>query len=202
MQLACCSAERAAHATSTEPGLGECLSGLVLSQAGALIRYERFSPLARGGAQVIGADALRLLLRFARADWRERKQDSEDHPNINAHQSNAAAVLDPLRYGEGATPIQRGFNASLQMGNSVAPGLGSGADYSRECPGAALSSRDQSATDLQPQARRRAAWKPEACRRYSATQIVRRENGKISVIAQPSWHQEGRTCATANAAPP
>ena len=45
---------------------------------------------------------------------------------------------------------------SVQMGSSVAPQLGSGADCSRGCPRAALSSRDQSATDPQPQARRRA----------------------------------------------
>ena len=130
MQLACCSADHAAHATSTEPGLGECLSGLVLSRAGDQIGDERLGrfrfdacrhagtsnaygelpsnlifpmghfPRCCGSLLTVGTPRrsghLRRCVAFiadiAKAEWRERKQDSEDHPNINAHQSNAAAV--------------------------------------------------------------------------------------------------------------
>src|SRR5262249_60168995 len=54
----------------------------------------------------------------------------------------------------GCWPILRA--RTVQMGSSVGPRLGSGADYSG-CPRAVLSSRDQSATDPQSQARQRAA---------------------------------------------
>src|SRR5215831_5956653 len=58
------------------------------------MREARSSPPAHRGAWVIGTDALRfvLILREPR-DGQERKEDSEDDPNINAHQSSPAAAL-------------------------------------------------------------------------------------------------------------
>ena len=60
------------------------------------MREARSSPPAHRGARVIGTDALRfvLILREPR-DGQERKQDSEDDPNINAHQSSPAARSYP-----------------------------------------------------------------------------------------------------------
>jgi hypothetical protein len=51
-------------------------------------------PPAHRSARVIGTDALCILLRLPEpGDGPERKQDSEDDPNINAHQSSPAAAL-------------------------------------------------------------------------------------------------------------
>ena len=57
----------------------------------APIREARSSPPAHQGARVIRTDALRfvLILREPR-DGQERKQDSEDDPDINAHQSGGS----------------------------------------------------------------------------------------------------------------
>jgi hypothetical protein len=65
------------------------------------MREARSSPPAHRGAWVIGTDALRfvLILRELR-DGQERKQDSEDDPNINAHQSSPAAGSYPLIHRE------------------------------------------------------------------------------------------------------
>src|SRR5262250_3198325 len=62
----------------------------------APVREARSSPPTHRGARVIGTDALRivLILREPR-DGQERKQDSEDDPNINAHQSSPAARSYP-----------------------------------------------------------------------------------------------------------
>ena len=55
------------------------------------MREARSSPPAHQGARVICTDALRfvLILREPR-DGQERKQDSEDDPDINAHQSGGS----------------------------------------------------------------------------------------------------------------
>src|SRR5262249_42237831 len=53
-----------------------------------------FLPLALRSARVIGTDALRLVLTLREpGDGQKRKQDSEDDPDINAHQSSLAAAL-------------------------------------------------------------------------------------------------------------
>jgi len=55
------------------------------------------SPPAHRGARVIGTDALRIVLILREpSDGQERKQDSEDDPNINAHQSSLAAALPAI----------------------------------------------------------------------------------------------------------
>jgi len=57
------------------------------------MREARSSPPAYRGARVIGADALRLVLILQEpSDGQERKQDSEDDPNINAHQVSSPAA--------------------------------------------------------------------------------------------------------------
>ena len=58
------------------------------------MREARSSPPAHRGARVIRTDALRftLILQEPRGG-QERKQDSEDDPDINAHQSSPAAAL-------------------------------------------------------------------------------------------------------------
>ena len=60
----------------------------------APMREARSSPPAHRGARVIRTDALRftLILQEPRGG-QERKQDSEDDPDINAHQSSPAAAL-------------------------------------------------------------------------------------------------------------
>ena len=78
-----------------------CANPKVQIRQGALIeapmREARSSPHAHRGARVIGTDALRLVLILREpSDGKERKQDSEDDPNINAHQSSLAAAL-PVR---------------------------------------------------------------------------------------------------------
>ena len=51
-------------------------------------------PPAHRGARVIGTDALRFVLILQEPrDGEERKQDSEDDPDINAHQTSPAAAL-------------------------------------------------------------------------------------------------------------
>jgi hypothetical protein len=58
------------------------------------MREARSSPPAHRGARVIGTDALRFVLILQEPrDGQERKQDSEDDPDINAHQSSPAAAL-------------------------------------------------------------------------------------------------------------
>jgi len=53
-----------------------------------------FLSLALRSARVIGTDALRLFLTLREpGDGQERKQDSEDDPDINAHQGSLAASL-------------------------------------------------------------------------------------------------------------
>src|SRR6516225_610179 len=71
------------------------------------------SPPAHRGARVIGTDALRivLILREPR-DGQERKQDSEDDPNINAHQSSLRPIQYP-RYKE--SPGHAGASSCLTM---------------------------------------------------------------------------------------
>ena len=56
----------------------------------APMREARSSPHAHRGARVIGTDAVPLVLILREpSDSKERKQDSEDDPNINAHQSSS-----------------------------------------------------------------------------------------------------------------
>ena len=51
-------------------------------------------PPAHRGARVIRTDALRFMLILQEPrGGQERKQDSEDDPDINAHQSSPAAAL-------------------------------------------------------------------------------------------------------------
>jgi hypothetical protein len=59
------------------------------------MREARSSPPAHRGARVIRTDALHfvLILREPR-DGQERKQDSEDDPDINAHQSSGSVSAD------------------------------------------------------------------------------------------------------------
>src|SRR5262245_44684442 len=60
------------------------------------MRKARSSPPAYRGARVIGTDALRLVLILREtSDGQERKQDSEDDPNVNAHESSPAAGSVP-----------------------------------------------------------------------------------------------------------
>src|SRR5262245_20544382 len=62
----------------------------------APMRKARSSPPAYRGARVIGTDALRLVLILREtSDGQERKQDSEDDPNVNAHESSPAAGSVP-----------------------------------------------------------------------------------------------------------
>ena len=50
-----------------------------------------FLPPAHRGARVIGTDAMRIMLILREpSDGQEHKQDGEDNPNINAHQSSPA----------------------------------------------------------------------------------------------------------------
>jgi hypothetical protein len=59
-------------------------------------REARSSPPAHRGARVIGTDALRIVLILREpSDGQECKQDSEDDPNISAHQSSPAAGSYP-----------------------------------------------------------------------------------------------------------
>jgi hypothetical protein len=49
-------------------------------------------PVAKGGARVVGTDALRISpVVQVSSGGQECEQDSEDNPNINAHQSSPAA---------------------------------------------------------------------------------------------------------------
>jgi len=58
------------------------------------MREARSSPPAHRGARVIRTDALRfMLISQEPRGGQERKQDSEDDPDINAHQSSPAAAL-------------------------------------------------------------------------------------------------------------
>ena len=62
--------------------------------AEAPMREARSSPPAHRGARVIRTDALRFMLILQEPrGGQERKQDSEDDPDINAHQSSPAAAL-------------------------------------------------------------------------------------------------------------
>jgi hypothetical protein len=62
------------------------------------MREARSSPLANRSARVIGTDALRISLILQEpSDGQERKQDSEDDPDINAHQSSPAAGSYPRK---------------------------------------------------------------------------------------------------------
>ena len=57
-------------------------------------REGQSSPPAHRGARVIRTDALRFMLILQEPrGGQERKQDSEDDPDINAHQSRPAAAL-------------------------------------------------------------------------------------------------------------
>jgi hypothetical protein len=57
-------------------------------------REGQSSPPAHRGARVIRTDALRFMLILQEPrGGQERKQDSEDDPDINAHQSSPAAAL-------------------------------------------------------------------------------------------------------------
>ena len=57
-------------------------------------RERQSSPPAHRGARVIRTDALRFMLILQEPrGGQERKQDSEDDPDINAHQSSPAAAL-------------------------------------------------------------------------------------------------------------
>jgi hypothetical protein len=59
----------------------------------APMREARSSPPAHRGARVIRTDALRFMLILQELrGGQERKQDSEDDPDINAHQSSPAAA--------------------------------------------------------------------------------------------------------------
>jgi TolB-like protein len=53
--------------------------------------------MAHRGGRVIDTDTLRIspLVQVSR-DGQEREQDSEDNPNVNAHQSRPAATM-PLK---------------------------------------------------------------------------------------------------------
>src|SRR5262249_37869352 len=54
-------------------------------------------PLTHRGARVVGADALRIsLILQETSDGEEHKQDSEDDPNINAHQSSLPVRCPPI----------------------------------------------------------------------------------------------------------
>src|SRR5262249_46927895 len=67
----------------------------------APMREARGSPPAYRGARVIGTDALRLVLILREtSDGQERKQDSEDDPNINAHKEQQP-WFGAHRYTEG-----------------------------------------------------------------------------------------------------
>ena len=58
------------------------------------MREARSSPPAHRGARVIRTDALRfMLISQEPRGGQERKQDGEDDPDINAHQSSPAAAL-------------------------------------------------------------------------------------------------------------
>jgi len=73
------------------------------------MREARSSPRAHRGAWVVGTDALRfvLILREPR-DGQERKEDSEDDPNINAHQSSPAAGSVPAETQSKGSPGRAG----------------------------------------------------------------------------------------------
>jgi hypothetical protein len=58
-----------------------------------------FLPLAHRGARVIGTDALRFMLILQEPrGGQERKQDSEDNPNIDAHQSRLLPKAPGTRF--------------------------------------------------------------------------------------------------------
>ena len=91
------------------------------------MREARSSPPAHRGARVIGTDALRfvLILREPR-DSQERKQDSEDDPNINAHQSSPAArSYPPIRreYQRHKSGKAHRVSAPTRRGWEGGPGL-------------------------------------------------------------------------------
>jgi hypothetical protein len=72
----------------------------VLSVRGSLattLRYSHLedfpSPVAHRGGRVIDTDTLPIsLVSHVSSDGQEHEQDSEDNPNVNAHQSKPAAV--------------------------------------------------------------------------------------------------------------
>jgi hypothetical protein len=65
-------------------------AGVFDARIEAPMREARSSPPAHRGGRVIGADPLHIsaLLPVSR-DGQERKQGSEDNPNVNAHQSKS-----------------------------------------------------------------------------------------------------------------
>src|SRR6516225_5192864 len=87
------------------------------------------------------------------------------YPKAQIWQRGSRKRPDPPKVSDGPWPfvsqrtrvLAQLRARTVQMGSSVATWLGTGADYSGGCPRAALSSRDQSATDPQSQARQRAA---------------------------------------------
>ena len=86
------------------------------------------SPRAHRGAWVIGTDALRILLASREpSDGQERKQNNEDDPNINAHQSSrqgAVSSLNRLRAGQpSSSRTDRGAQVLPPAGASVPPWL-------------------------------------------------------------------------------
>jgi TolB-like protein len=48
--------------------------------------------MAHRGGRVIDTDTLRISVQVS-SDGQEREQDSEDNPNVNAHQSRPAATI-------------------------------------------------------------------------------------------------------------
>jgi hypothetical protein len=68
-----------------------CFAPKADNQADISVPAARFSPLAHRGARVVGTDAMRIMLILREpSDGQEHKQDGEDNPNINAHQSSPA----------------------------------------------------------------------------------------------------------------
>src|SRR5262249_12311025 len=53
----------------------------------------RYSPMAHPSGRVIDTDTLISLVSHVSSDGQEHEQDSEDNPNVNAHQSRPAAVF-------------------------------------------------------------------------------------------------------------
>jgi hypothetical protein len=67
---------------------------VIAARARKMARSLFFLPPAHRGARVIGTDALRITMILREpSDGQERKQDSEDDPDINAHQSSPAVAL-------------------------------------------------------------------------------------------------------------
>src|SRR5262245_56503770 len=52
-----------------------------------------FSPMAHRSDRVIDTDTLISLVSHVSSDGQEHEQDSEDNPNVNAHQNRPAAVF-------------------------------------------------------------------------------------------------------------